>query len=187
MKNSSFNLILVVAFINFLFVACNSEKAEINYETISCDAENLSKDSSSYISSNKFGSLFGNGRNISSEKAHSGKYSALTNTKRPYAFTYTINNVIAKDSFNIEVWRHASIAKASIVVSAEQADKFYVSQSASAQKDENGWELLTVNVVVPEAINKQNLKVYVWNPDTTEVAYFDDLKIQYLNKPKANN
>lgn len=187
MKNTSLNFIIAIAIISFLFVACSNEKAEINYESISCDAENLSLDSNSYISSNRLGALFGNGRNISNEKAHSGKYSAITNTQRPYAFTFTINNVLAKDSFYVEVWRHAQNAKASLVVSSEQADKYYVSQSASTQKDENGWELLTINVSVPESINKQNLKIYVWNPDTSNVAYFDDLKIQYLNKPKVVN
>lgn len=183
MKALTIYIIAISVVCNLFLFSCKNEKDVYN-ENVVCNAEILSKDSTSFISSNKFSGFFGNGRNQSSEQARSGQYSALTNKKKPFAFTYNINNVLANDSFLIDVWRFSKSVKASLVVSAEKSDIFYMSQNVSSQKDENGWELLTINVVVPQSVNNKLLKIYVWNPDTTEVAYFDDLKIQYLNKPK---
>lgn len=185
MKKAFLNFIPIL--IIFLIFSCNQNKSSVSYEEILCDAEYVSADSSVFQPSGKFKGIdFSNGKNQTSKVAHSGKYSVLLNKRSRYGMSYSIDNVLANDTFEISVWRNSKNNNGVLVASAEQTDKFYASQKDGANKDENGWELLTLKIVIPEQINRQSLKVYVWNPDTANVAYFDDLKIQYLNKPKEN-
>lgn len=178
-------------FISLAILACKNTVEDMNDEfkpltVVSCDAEYCLNDSSKFLSPGRLQSTtFLCLKSQSSEKAHTGKYSIKLNKKKAFGFTYIIENVQASDSFKISVWRNCIEQKSNIVASTDDSKLFYVSQNVGTEKDNNGWELLTLNAVIPEKAANKTLKIYCWNPDTANVAYFDDLKIQYLNKPKA--
>lgn len=182
MKRIAYLLILSV-----VLFSCKNNNEESNefkpIKIVVCDAENVSPDSSLFVPSSRLSSLtFNDARSQSAEQAHTGRYSAKLNKNRPYGFTYKMFNIQANDSLQVTVWRYSPEKIGNLVVSSQDASLYYVSQSVGEEKDNYGWEKLTINAVVPEKAANQTLLVYCWNPDTVNTVYFDDLTISYLNK-----
>ena len=186
------NVFLIIA-VSISILSCKEKVEEKNDEfkpltIVSCDAENILSDSSKFIAPTRLQSTtFIDATSQTSENAHTGKYSIKLNKVKPFGFTYSIDNVLSSDSFYVSVWRKSDGQKGTLVVSTEDSNILYISQNIGTNKDANGWELLSINAIIPEKATNKKLKIYVWNPDTSNVAYFDDLKIQYLNKPKVVN
>lgn len=165
------------------FTSCTKKKGDADVlEQITCDAEQRTADSSMFISNSKLNAgLFNAGRQMSIEKAKSGKNSIKLTGDAEFGFTYVIDKVETGDMFQVEVWRGGAIS-GQLVVSGEKSEEFYAQNNKSIETDENGWEKILIDVVVPVALNGKTLKVYVWNADKTKIVYFDDLKISYLGK-----
>lgn len=164
-----------------IFQSCEVKTQSEICDEITCDAETLIEDSSKFMASTKFQDLsFANGNTQSDEKAHTGKYSVKLTKEKPFGMTYIIKNVQPDEHFQVSVWRLSENNNGVLVAQAEDTEKFYISQMEVSKKDNKGWELLTLDIIVPQNVKDEVFKVYVWNPDAVVPAYFDDLKIKYL-------
>lgn len=162
-------------------ISCGEKKNNFNGEVVVCDAENISLDSALIVPSNKFwSSTFKGGKMVSNEQAKSGKGSVKLFGNDLFGMTYLINNVKSGDNYHAEVWRLGE--KGMIVFSAKDSKVFYQAQRDVTEKDEFGWEKLVLDVTIPENFKEKELLVYVWNPNKDVPTFFDDLKIQYVEK-----
>ncbi|GAB4294049.1 MAG: hypothetical protein Kow0068_18940 [Marinilabiliales bacterium] len=145
---------------------------------IYCDAEKTTENGLFYIDSTGNYLLKG-GEYQSQEKSYSGKYSIKLSEKNTFGMRVNIDKIKTGDHFIISVWRFGN-NNASVVATAEDPKVIYKLQNIPAKKDRYGWEKLTLDFVIPEKINTNRLKIYLWNNSDT-IVYFDDLKI-YIYK-----
>jgi hypothetical protein len=142
--------------------------------TIKFDAELL--DSSNIYYLNNEGYKAGNGITRSSDYARIGKYSCKLTKVTPYGLTCVLSEVQKEEHYLISVWRYNNSNKnTGLVVSAN--DLYYKFQTG-INKTENNWQKITIDFVVPENLNNQDVKIYVLNNDNNLPAYFDDLTIE---------
>ncbi len=180
-----FNGFLLVSFISIAFYGCQEPETK-RYEQINCDAENLSEDGKNFIDKNHQGVLFLNDNFQSNEQAHLGKHSIKVSKKNPYGTNYIINNVQPGEFYDINVWRFGGNKNGHLVVGTKGSNNYYNSQNISIQKEENGWELLNIKLVIPSHIKDENIIIYLWNSGKDPI-YFDDLSIKYLSKKKYSD
>lgn len=172
-------ILFLSSIVAMLFVACSENKSNV-IEEVSCDVENLSADSSEFISSFKLCSqVFKNGSAFSTKKARSGKGSVLLNETKQYGLTYKIYNVKPKEKYAIEVWRNSKDKSGNLIVQAKNAKELYLIENKSFETDEKGWDKVVINCIVPENLTNNELIIYLWNPSSTD-SYFDDLTIKYV-------
>ena len=62
------------------------------------------------------------------------------------------------------------------MASSNSPNKFYFTESKVIAKNENGWERISMEFFVSDELENQDMKIYLYNPDTRP-AYFDDLEI----------
>ena len=160
---SIFSNILCIILLILIIQSCEVKTESKIQDEISCDAETLDADSNKFIpSSTKFYDLsFGNCNTQSDEKAHTGKYSIKLTKEKPFGMTYIIKDVQPDEHFQASVWRLSKNDNGHLVVQAEDVEKFYISQMEVSKKDNKGWELLTLDIIVPQNIKNEILKVYV--------------------------
>jgi hypothetical protein len=153
----------------------NVEKRETD-KIYRCGAESLSNDKQNFLSDNDT-VLFQNGSVRNDEFAHTGKYSAKLDVKSPFGMTITLSRLKKGESFLIRVWRKDNDKTgAGLVASSNSPNKFYFTESKVIAKNENGWERISMEFFVSDELENQDMKIYLYNPDTRP-AYFDDLEI----------
>jgi len=141
----------------------------------SCDAENLSSDGQNFVN-NLDSTFFQGGSGRSETFAHGGRFSTVVDSKSPYGMTFRIKEIEEGESFVISVWRKAVGKSKGGLICSSAPNPFYQNAYSITETGQNGWEKLTMELTIPREISRQELGIYVYNPDTDTV-YFDDLEI----------
>ena len=155
------------------------EKLEQTGPTISFNADLFSADGKLFLGSDS--EIFGPVNGLSTEQARSGSNSIKLEKSNPFAVDYNLKNTKAGELYQIDIWRKSDTSSGYLVVAADDAKTFYQAQKEVIKFDENGWELLRINVEINKEIEGKNLKIYLWNPRSS-VAYFDDLSINKFSR-----
>jgi hypothetical protein len=145
-------------------------------EHFTCNAENVSSDKQFFIGEPD-SLTFKNGNTQSSEFSHDGKYSCKLGASNPYGMTYTISNLSFGETITITAWRKINNnSSGGIIVSSVTPDLYYNSENTILEKDEQGWEKISVDLFVSTELDKQDIGIYLYNPEADAV-FFDDLEI----------
>jgi hypothetical protein len=143
--------------------------------TISFSADLFSTDGKLFIGSDS--EIFGQINALSTDQFRSDPYSIKLEKSNPFAVDYNLKNTNAGELYQIDVWRKSDTSSGYLVVASDDAKTFYQTQNEAIKFDENGWELLRINVNIKNEIAGKNLKIYLWNPRRS-IVYFDDLSIK---------
>lgn len=168
-------VVLSLAGIFFLVKSLLNRSTE-STEIIFCDAEEVIE--GNFIANDL---LFNNGQTQSSEKAYSGKYASYVDHKNKYGIGYTINNPEKNVRYIATVRRYATNgSKSAIVINGKPAKNFYKQVSTAKSKDEEGWELLMIDISIPDSLDVKELNIYTYCMSKGGEAYFDDLQIETI-------
>lgn len=156
----------------------NTEKANplLLTDTMFCDYETID-----YAN---FQVLFNNSTNaentalISTEKSFSGKNSVKLIPENPYSNSYTFDDIDRINYLQISTWSYSSDKKSHIV--ATSGNEFYM-VSNEESTDSVGWRKISLSFWLPQKLNAETFKVYLWNSGQ-EPVYFDDLHIIKMYK-----
>ncbi len=143
-------------------------------EVVRFGAEKVSANNKNLTDSN--GSRFGNIKIRTNEKVRTGNYAIKIDANTEFALEYKLTNLKAGDIYEIEIWRNADNESTRLVVAATNSNQFYKASSQAVQTDKKGWQLIRQRVVVPENLQDNTLKIYLWNTDK-QLGYFDDFSI----------
>ncbi len=151
------------------------EKEKFSHtDTITCNVELLSEDGQRFLTNQDEIRLM-NVESRVSDKAHSGKYSILLDSKHPYGFTYTMENLQPCEKILVISWKFSETNSIKAVMAME--GDFYLSNpDLLLDKDENGWTKQAQEFTVPKDYKGNKATFFFFNP-TTEKVYFDDLMI----------
>ncbi|MBN1413590.1 MAG: hypothetical protein JW973_00705 [Bacteroidales bacterium] len=126
------------------------------------------------------GLKIGNGNTQSSDVARSGRYSSKLTKDSPYGMTCILSEVKADEHFKISTWRYNNgNHDAGLVTAANDINKLYILKKESSI-NENGWQKIEIDLIIPVNAHVQDLKIYCWNKDPGLPAYFDDLFIEKI-------
>jgi len=147
--------------------------------TISFSADQFSTDGKLFIGSGS--ETFGPVNALSTDQARSGQYSIKLEKSNAFAVDYNLKTTKTGELYQIDVWRKSETSSGYLVVAADDTKTFYQAQNEAIKFDENGWELLRINVDIKNELQGKNLKIYLWNP-RRRTAYFDDLSIKKFSR-----
>jgi hypothetical protein len=150
------------------------------FKTIECDAESLSEYGTFLVS--KCGlHFFANPELRSNEISRSGKYSIKLIGNSSYGFTYVMNSQKDySDEWELSVWRHGS-NKGTLLI--QTGDSILFGQNKSIEVDSAGWELLKIRFnIPPQLADDIEIKYYVFNACEINPIYFDDFKLEIIEK-----
>jgi hypothetical protein len=111
--------------------------------------------------------------------AKSGKFSAKIDLKNPYALGYTFKNLKKGSELKISVWENTAGSRGYLKLVDEEKNILAVKRS-HPKKIESQWVLINLNFIVEK--DSKQIKFFIHNEKTLP-AYYDDLKIELLNKP----
>ena len=169
-------LVILVSIGLFLLTKSLLNKSSKKSEIIFCDAETTLE--SNFVSNDI---LFNNAHTQSSENSYSGKYSSYVDSKNKYGIGYTIKNPEKNVRYIASVRRLANnVNKSAIVIHGKPAKGFFKQVSTSKSKDKNGWELLTIDISIPDTSDVNELSIYTYCMSKGGEAYFDDLQIEVI-------
>ncbi|ALO14618.1 hypothetical protein L21SP5_00951 [Salinivirga cyanobacteriivorans] len=120
--------------------------------------------------------LYANGQTQSNDASYSGNYSIKLNAGNPYGATITIDSISTGESFSISAWRKNNEKDKGCIVASSTPEKFYKKGTRVVDTTANGWEKIQLEFFIPENINGQELKIYLYNPNEKSV-FFDDFEI----------
>lgn len=147
--------------------------------TISFNADQFSTDGKLFLGSDS--EIFGPVNALSTDQARSGTYSIKLDKSNPFAVDYSLKNIKTGELYQIDVWRKSNTSSGYLVVTADDSKTYYQAQNEAIKLNEDGWELLRINVEIKSETEGKNLKIYLWNPGR-ETAYFDDLSIKKFSR-----
>ena len=110
----------------------------------------------------------------------SGKYSAKIHAKNPYALSYTFKNLKKGNEIIISVWEKTGEARAFLKLVDDEKNILAIKRS-SKKKIESQWVLINLSFIVEK--DSKQIKFFIHNEKTLP-AYYDDLKIELLNKSR---
>lgn len=146
-----------------------------------CDAEHLSSDGQYYLDIQ--GKVyFQNGNTRSNERVFNGQFSCKLYESAPYGMTCRFDSLKNGDLYVISVFKK-SMKKdlGTIVASSVNSNVFYRSDYKVDSILADGWEKISLKLVIPFEQSGQNMVVYLFNPEK-EPVYFDNLTItKYKN------
>lgn len=161
------------------FTSCN--KCEPCPVSTGCGAEMLTPDGKSFLSENILGGTFQNTKTQTDEKSFTGKYCARLDTNCEFGFTYSTFNLQTGSNLKVSIRRHNSNKNGKLVIQSITSGLLYQSvEVGSPEKEENGWELLELDVTIPSEMQNEGIKIYAWNPSPQQPVFFDDIKISYF-------
>ena len=161
----------------FFMPACTRHVDFPTGKKVVCDAERLNKKGNRFLAVNDSSEMFDGGRQRTDRYAHSGKYSALTSSKKKYCFGYKIKNVNADWYFLITVWMKTTDGNGFLVAAGKNINQLYETTNLPVETDQNGWKKLELEVFTPIGFDNGEVKIYVMNT-TNDTIYFDDLTIE---------
>ena len=98
-----------------------------------------------------------------------------------FALEYNLTNLNAGDVYEVEIWRYSDNESGRLVVAAKNSTQFYKAVNRKARTDENGWQLIRSKITIPEKLQDNSLKIYLWNTNK-QLGYFDDFSIKKISK-----
>ena len=116
----------------------------------------------------------------SSDYSKSGNYSAKIDSINPYALGYNFKNLKKGNEIIISVWEKTGVARGYLKLVDKEKNILAVKRSRP-KKIESQWVLVNLSYIVEEDVRE--IKFFVHNEKTIP-AYYDDLKIELLNKSK---
>ncbi len=158
----------------YFMVEYDSSKSISNTPLI-FDLEQYDSINNNFINSQ--GILIGDAVTRSREYAFSGKISAKANSQFEYTLTCALSELKSGECYRISVWRYNN-PDAGLVIEGPK-DKYYHFFSVPSDSLK-GWDKIEVNFIVPEILNDESIKIYCWNSDKNNPAYFDDLFIERI-------
>ena len=108
----------------------------------------------------------------------SGKYSAKIDAKNPYALSYTFKNLKKGNEIIVSVWEKNGEQRGHLKLVDEEKNILAIKRSRQ-KKIEGKWVLINLSFIVEE--DSKQIKFFIHNEKTLP-AYYDDLKIELLNK-----
>lgn len=156
---------------SFYEVKYDSLAAKI--ERYDCDAETTDETGSVFI--NALGQKFEGTSHRNNEYSKSGNYSEKL-MKDQYGFTCALSEVQKGEHYQIEIWRKEGNQNSALVVQSAGQNEFYLN-TTKAVGSEAGWKKLILDITISDNLHNKDIKVYCWNFDDSEPAYFDDLSI----------
>ena len=127
--------------------------------------------------------------NLTSEKAHSGDFSARTDSLNEFSQTFAMDYdyALAKKCSAIQVSAWICVtnmnAKAGLVVSVESAKGAAAYESVDIKNfitAPNQWDEVAATLKLPEkAPEGSKIKVYLWSPSKTKI-FLDDVTIKLV-------
>jgi hypothetical protein len=144
-------------------------------DSVLCDAEKLTADSSYFITGKK-NIYCGNGILRTEEQAHTGKYGLRLSPENPYGMTCIIRQVKGGDAFILTAWTYGT-DDGFITASGPTSEIFYKSDKQLLHTDKNGWKQIQLKFTLPEKLNFNSLKIYLYNGGKS-ILYFDDFIIR---------
>jgi len=112
--------------------------------------------------------------------AKSGEFSAKIDLKNPYALGYTFKNLKKGSELKISVWENTAGSRGYLKLVDEEKNILAVKRS-HPKKIESQWVLINLNFIVEK--DSKQIKFFIHNEKTLP-AYYDDLKIELLNKSR---
>ncbi|MBW8326003.1 MAG: glycosyltransferase family 39 protein [Prolixibacteraceae bacterium] len=146
---------------------------------IQCNCEKKSVDNNFFLSTNSDVDFLG-GNLQNNAESHSGQYSIKLDSINQFGLLSKYINIQTDERFIVKVWRKGS-NEAGIVISAEPGNNLYYFNNQALETNNEGWELIQSEVIIPENCNGFNLGIYLWNSGDNLV-WFDDLEIIKLPK-----
>ncbi|HWY33443.1 MAG TPA: hypothetical protein VNX68_02280, partial [Nitrosopumilaceae archaeon] len=141
-------------------------------ERLFCNADTLTKDKQFFVAN---GALFEGSASQSDEFAYSGRYSVKLNANSPYGMGKRFNHLTIGESIVVTVWRKKNKeSKGSLVASS---GSYYNSEFEIVETNPDGWEKMRKEFFITDELTKQELVIFLFNPDNDPV-YFDDLEIK---------
>lgn len=190
------NRLVVMKYLNasddILFYALKGKKSLINHKII-CDAENLSANKSSFLSTelindsiidSKSASIFFEGVNTRNDKvARSGKYSFKLDKSSPLGIRCKVQ-VKSGNYYQFSVWRNNPNHTGCLVVDNSKDKNPYGSYEFCVSDSVNdGWELLKCDFYATD-ITPDELSISTSLSDSLSAVYFDDLTITSFERPE---
>lgn len=171
---------------NWKILACNyplillkkdsTSKKVMQYDSIICNIEIVSKESKHLIASDNQ-LLDSDIETIDKERAYSGKSSVKLTKERPFGLTWHPKNVKPNDILRISVWRYSE-NKNNGTLAISNGKDLYLTCKDGISKNSNGWEQLVLYCVVP--IDYEKFNIYLWNNEGHPV-WFDNMEIKKYN------
>ena len=131
---------------------------------------------------------------VTTEKAHSGKYSVVTNSQIEFGYTYVrqmgqmTGGKPKKLTITAWAWVPDKDASAAVVVDVKHSPEkgnqvFYAGLDlAHTVTKFKEWEQVSKTFVLPDSIASANVcKVYMWRGSSPRAVYLDDVSIQVEN------
>lgn len=153
-------------------------KLKLQTDTLFCDYETI--DFTNYQALFNNNSKAENTAHVTDEKPFSGKNSLKLRPEIPYSNSYTFNDLSKISYLQISAWSYNADKKAHIV--ATSGNEFYM-VSNDEETDSLGWGKISLSFWLPEKLNAETFKIYLWNSGQ-EPVYFDDLQIVKMYKNK---
>ena len=154
----------------------------------SCGSDNQTADDGVYFQDFDNLKMWGRDEwNLNSEIAHSGDFSAKTDTNMEYSQTFEMDYGYAKSkgykAMQVTAWLYVTNmnAKASLVSSIESSAGSSAYETADIKNfitAPNHWEKISTFLKFPEKVMEgSRLKVYLWSPNKAKI-YVDDVTVK---------
>lgn len=110
--------------------------------------------------------------------AHSGKYSAYFDPWIQYNMTYRFKNLKRGDLVEISAWRKGKVGELVISGSGKgkNCNSFFYNNKTIHYYDDKGWGFMNTAFTIDKACDSTEAIFFLWSPDSTKRAYFDDVK-----------
>lgn len=143
---------------------------------IRSDAETRSKMNYNFLT-NRAGVTLGNGDRRSETRARSGRAAVESVPHAPYGFTVRFRDVRPGETFRARVWRQRE-ERAALVLTGIDGNGYW-QESDNIIATEGDWQLLELEVTLPDTITFTRAGIYTFNPGP-DTAWFDDIEIWRL-------
>ena len=127
----------------------------------------------------------------SNEERRSGKQSAKLDKKNRFSYTYRFRNLDYGDIIEISGWQKGADVQLVLASRSKTCGQQYYSSSEVHFRDSTGWGKMQLLKTINKSCDSTEWVVFVWCPDSTRTAFFDDFKFShrkycsnYLNELK---
>lgn len=146
-------------------------------DTMKCNFENIDVQKMHVLFNNQ--EIAETSKNISTDKAYSGKHSIMLSPENPYSSAIKIKDLNKVSYLQISAWSYSKKNQLNIVVG--NGKNFYL-LSDEKLPTESGWKKIFLDFWVPRNLDTSTISIYLWN-SSSEPVYYDDLQIikKYLN------
>ena len=159
-----------------VFIMCAFSCKENNRSSLLFDMEKV--EGNYFISQNS--KRISNSLAQSSDYSKSGNYSAKIDSINPYALSYKFYDLKKGNQIIISVWEKTGGARGYLKLVDKEKNILAVKRSLR-KKIQSQWVLINLSFTVEE--DSKEIKFFIHNEKTLS-AYYDDLKIELLDKSK---